>query len=292
VYATFDRMFDCRGHGWSNLQSTHLNLPYQGDDEFGRLHAAIRLVLPILPALAASSPIVEGRLTGVADNRLQFYRHNCARIPIVTGSVIPEQVFTQEDYRAQILRPIAEAVAPFDEDEVLDAEWVNARGAIARLDRESIEIRVLDVQEHAAADVAIVALTVALLRGLTEERWSPGAAQREFSVERLSAIFLDCVRRGSAAVIEDGEYLAALGLSQGCLGGRELWRRIAEGCLKSGLLPDREEWTRPLGLIVEHGTLSERISRAVGENPQSERIREVYRELSACLLAGRPFEAS
>ncbi len=292
VYATFDRMFDCRGHGWSNLQSTHLNLPYQGDDEFGRLHAAIRLVLPILPALAASSPIVEGRLTGIADNRLELYRENCARIPIVTAAVIPEAVFTPRDYRRRILEPIAEAVAPFDKDEVLEAEWVNARGAIARLGRESIEIRVLDVQEHSAADIAIIALTVALLRGLTEERWAPGAAQRAFSVERLSAIFLDCVRAGGAAVIEDREYLAALGLSQAPVAGRELWRRLIEGSLASGLLAERDEWTRPLGLMVEQGTLAERISRAVGPEPAREKIREVYTELSRCLLAGTPFEAS
>ena len=61
VYATFDRIFDCRGHGWSNLQSAHLNLPFAGDEEFARLHAAIRLVLPLLPALATSSPVVEDR---------------------------------------------------------------------------------------------------------------------------------------------------------------------------------------------------------------------------------------
>jgi glutamate---cysteine ligase / carboxylate-amine ligase len=61
VYATFDRIFDCHGHGWSNLQSVHLNLPFANDEEFARLHAAIRLVLPLLPALAASSPFVEGR---------------------------------------------------------------------------------------------------------------------------------------------------------------------------------------------------------------------------------------
>ncbi|MHC4769007.1 MAG: glutamate-cysteine ligase family protein, partial [Planctomycetota bacterium] len=55
IYQTFDRIFDCRGHGWANLQSTHLNLPFANDDEFGRLHAAVRAILPILPALAASS---------------------------------------------------------------------------------------------------------------------------------------------------------------------------------------------------------------------------------------------
>jgi len=31
VYEAFDRIFSCKGHGWSNLQSAHLNLPFQGD---------------------------------------------------------------------------------------------------------------------------------------------------------------------------------------------------------------------------------------------------------------------
>ena len=55
VYRAFDRIFGCRGHGWANLQSAHLNLPFADDGEFARLHAAIRLLLPILPALAASA---------------------------------------------------------------------------------------------------------------------------------------------------------------------------------------------------------------------------------------------
>jgi gamma-glutamyl:cysteine ligase YbdK (ATP-grasp superfamily) len=85
IYATYDRIFGCSGHGWSNLQSTHLNLPFAGDEEFGRLHAAIRLVLPIIPALAASSPYLDGRFTGLLDARLETYRHNQARIPSLTG---------------------------------------------------------------------------------------------------------------------------------------------------------------------------------------------------------------
>ena len=57
VYAAFDRIFDCRRHGWANLQSMHINLPFAGDRELARLHAAVRAVLPLVPALAASSPI-------------------------------------------------------------------------------------------------------------------------------------------------------------------------------------------------------------------------------------------
>ena len=48
VYETFDRIFSCKGHGWANLQSQQINLPFASDEEFARLHAAIRFLLPIL----------------------------------------------------------------------------------------------------------------------------------------------------------------------------------------------------------------------------------------------------
>lgn len=290
VYRVFDRIFDCRGHGWSNLQSTHLNLPFQGDDEFGRLHAAIRLVLPLLPSIAASSPVVEGRVTGIADNRLEHYRHNCARVPVVTGRVVPEPIFTTHDYQTQVLEPIARAVAEHDPEGVLEAEWVNARGAIARLERESIEIRVLDVQEHAAADIAIVALTVALLRGLTEERWCPSATQRQFDTARLESIFLAGVRAGSEARITDGEYLAALGVEARELTAAQLVARLIDSSLSSGLLDERPEWTRPLEIITSQGTLAERIVRALGPAPAREQVVELYDRLSGGLLDGRPLD--
>ncbi|MBU3937203.1 MAG: glutamate--cysteine ligase, partial [Proteobacteria bacterium] len=53
IYNTYNLIFNCQGHGWSNVQSTHLNLGFVTDEEFGRLHAAIRVLLPILPAIAA-----------------------------------------------------------------------------------------------------------------------------------------------------------------------------------------------------------------------------------------------
>src|SRR5436190_5572130 len=81
VYTMYNRIFNCQGHGWSNLQSVHLNLPFKGDDEFGRLHAAVRLILPILPAIAASSPIFESHFGGELDARLTMYRNNSRRIP-------------------------------------------------------------------------------------------------------------------------------------------------------------------------------------------------------------------
>jgi carboxylate-amine ligase len=289
VYRAFDRIFDCRGHGWSNLQSTHLNLPFQGPVEFGRLHAAIRLALPLLPALAASSPVVEGQLTGVSDNRLAFYRDNCARLPVVTGRVVPEAVDTPDEYVAAILDPIARAIAPLDPDGVLEAEWVNARGAIARLERESIEIRVLDVQEHAAADLAIVAVVVALLRGLVEERWASRATQRALATERLESVLLRCVREGSHALVDDRDYLGALGVAAEPVTARALWQKLVERALASKLMPERPEWTDALSVILERGTLSDRIVARLGSSPTREAIVELWDELGACLLDGRPF---
>ena len=79
IYAAFDRIFDCRGHGWANLQSMHLNLPFADDDEFGRLHAAIRALLPLLPALAASSPFADGHARGLARYAPRRVPHQRAR---------------------------------------------------------------------------------------------------------------------------------------------------------------------------------------------------------------------
>src|SRR5580704_6038393 len=57
IYKQFDTIFNCQGHGWANLQSMHVNLPYANQQEFSQLHNLIRLILPLLPGLAASSPL-------------------------------------------------------------------------------------------------------------------------------------------------------------------------------------------------------------------------------------------
>ena len=74
IYETYNSIFGCQGHGWSNIQSNHINLPFYDDGEFGRLHSAIRLVLPLVPALAASTPILDGRMNAVLDSRLEGVR--------------------------------------------------------------------------------------------------------------------------------------------------------------------------------------------------------------------------
>ena len=153
IYQAYHAIFNCHSHGWSNVQSVHLNLPFSNDEEFARLHAAVRILLPILPALTSSSPIFDGRWSGWKDARMKWVRTHCNAIPFLTGEMIPEPIFDEASYREQIFGRLKKDIEPYDPGHVFDANFLNARGAIARFDRGSIEIRVMDVQECPRADI-------------------------------------------------------------------------------------------------------------------------------------------
>jgi len=156
IYDALHRIFDCRGHGWANLQSTHINLPFADEGEFVRLHAAIRLVLPLIPSIAASSPFADEKATGYRDARLNTYKSNQRKVPSVSGFIIPEVIQSLQDYQDIILNRIYSDMASEDPEGVLRYEWINSRGAIARFDRNAIEIRLVDVQEAPIMDISIV----------------------------------------------------------------------------------------------------------------------------------------
>ncbi len=289
VYEAFDRIFGVRGHGWSNLQSVHLNLPFADDLEFARLHAAVRLLLPLMPALAASSPIVEGKSTGLADNRLEAYRHNARRIPSITGAVVPEAVFSRSEYEEKILAPMYSDIAPFDPEGILRYEWLNARGAIARFDRNTIEIRVLDMQECPQADLAVAAAVIVVLEAMTKERWIDLETQKAWPTERLAAIFLATIARAGSAVIEDSEFLAAYGWREArAPSAAELWRHLVAEVTPQNA-PTDTAWRAPLDLILQQGTLAQRIVRALGERFSAEDLHRVYGELCRCLALNHSF---
>lgn len=281
IYEAYDRIFDCRGHGWANLQSAHLNLPFRGEEEFSRLHAAIRIVLPLLPALAASSPVVEGRVTGLLDTRLEVYRRNQERLPLVAGEVIPEGVFTPQEYERQILQPMYRQIAPLDPGGILQHEWLNSRGAIPRFERDTVEIRLLDVQETPAADLAIAWLVVAVLRELTQERWSSLAAQQAMGTASLSRLLLGAIRDGERVVIDHPAFLALFGRGVAPIQGGEFWRGVAREVLP--------EIPPPLNVILEEGPLARRLLRSLGREPSRDRLRDVYAALAGCLERGEMF---
>jgi carboxylate-amine ligase len=287
VYAIYNKIFDCRGHGWTNLQSTHLNLPFSNDEEFGRLHTAIRILLPILPALCASSPILEGKITGLVDTRLKFYKENQQKIPSITGRVIPEPIFSERNYKRLIYDQIEQDIAKYDPEKTLDPVWVNSRGAIARFDRGAIEIRVMDVQECPAADIAIQSLVIAALRMLVNEETVTYDEQIEASPEILVGIFSDTMATGMQTEILSSEYCNFFGLEEFTTAGT-IWKHIFEKLANTGT-PPLSHWVHELNILFDQGSLSERILKSLDNDFSEANIKEVYRKLCSCLEQDKMF---
>lgn len=289
IYAAYDRIFGCQGHGWSNLQSVHINLPFFGDQEFGRLHAAIRLVLPLLPALAASSPLCEGQVQAAVDGRLEFYRHNQRAVPRIAGDIIPEPAFSAADYQRLILDPIYADIAPRDRDGILQCEWLNSRGAIARFDRHAIEIRLLDIQECPAQDAGVVALVVAAVQALAEERWVPLSELQAWPVAPLKELLLQGIRHGDAARVTNPAYLKAFGWQSAAVPtAMQLWGHIAQNLGRASGFPLAPH-AAAIDVLVRQGCLAGRIRKAVGAEPSRGRIIKVYEQLCDCLAENRSF---
>lgn len=277
IYQAFHRLFNCHRHGWANVQSTHLNLSFSGDAEFAKLHSAVRLILPLIPGLAASSPFVEGVATGLLDNRLDFYRRNSSTIHSLAGRVIPEPVYNEEDYHTQILGPIHVDLSSFDTQGVLRKEFSNARGAIARFERGSMEIRVLDSQECPTADFFCSAAVIAGVQQLMD---FCDSSHCTWSIDDLEPIFLSTIRSGDEAVIENGEYLKALQYSrQAPVYVRDLWLHLAAGLAHdSSLAP-------AVAVYADGGCLARRILTVT----RGSSLRETYGELARCLAANELF---
>ncbi|CAN5261475.1 glutamate-cysteine ligase family protein [soil metagenome] len=270
VYQSYHRLFDCRQHGWANLQSCHLNLPFCGDEEFGRLHAAARLILPILPALCASTPYLDGKRSRFLDARLDTYRLNQARFPALSGDVIPEPVFTEETYRAQVLSPVREAVAAHDPSGLLEADFLNSRGAIARFDRGSVEIRLMDAQECPRADVALCALVSAVLREMVGERWSTWEDQKRVGTAPLVAILDRTIREAEGAAIDDAQFLRQFGISDPLPAGA-LW-----SVLHGAVAPELAEISAE---IIASGSLATRLAASASRGGMA----AAYARLADCI---------
>ena len=290
VYNVYNKIFDCRGHGWSNLQSTHLNLPFYDDEEFAKLHAAVRIVLPLLPGLCASSPILDGQLTGMLDSRLKYYKTNQAKIPSITGKVIPEAVFSKRNYLNAIYEKIKADIAPYDSEHVLNPIWVNSRGAIPRFDRGSIEIRIMDIQECPAADLAILALVIETIKGLVSEKFVEFESQTKWKTDFLAQLLDKTSEKAQEVVIDNREYLDIFAFPDASATVRDLWIHITERLSRSGNVAVTT--VRPeLDVVLKEGTLSQRIIKSLGVDHSKENITEVYKHLCDCLAQDKMFLA-
>ncbi|CAL66514.1 glutamate-cysteine ligase family protein [Christiangramia forsetii] len=284
IYSLYNKIFNCKGHGWSNVQSMHINLPFFDDAEFEKLHAAVRILLPIIPGLSASSPVLDGKFTGFKDSRMEFYKSNQKEIPHMTGKIIPEQVFNKADYNKTIFEPIINAIKPFDTENILDHHFLNSRGAISRFDRNAIEIRVIDIQENPSADIAIAAFIVEVLKLFVSEELVSLEDQKSWHEDDLFLILDEVIGSAETTLITDKKYLAIFDLQREA-DVKKIWK-ILYARVGSKL---SENHQKRIEFILQHGSLSTRILKAIRNDFSKEHIKKVYFRLAECLNENRMF---
>jgi gamma-glutamyl:cysteine ligase YbdK (ATP-grasp superfamily) len=241
------------------------------------LHNLIANICPYLPALAASSPIYEGKLGENVDNRLTFYMLNQKEVPSVTGDVIPEYVSSFSEYRIKIIEKYSSDMAEAGADQlILHQDWVNSRGAVFRFDRKAIEIRLMDEQECVKSDVALSCFTRALLRGLLEEE--ADLLPHELLVKDFGSIMTEGL---NANTLHPKGHTA-----------RQVCRHLLRVAEKNA----SEEEKKYLPIVqkrIERGNLSEMIREEVKKKAQKTDLKEavinVYSKLAESLIDNQSY---
>jgi carboxylate-amine ligase len=284
VYRAYADLFDVREHGWVNIQSCHVNLPFgRTERDLVLLYNAAASLLPYLPAVAASSPLVEGRVGPHLDNRVTYYGRNQSAIPCITGTIVPEFISSVKDYRSRTLLPIYEALKKVRGGKALCHEWVNSRGAILRFSRRALEIRILDVQECVRMDVAVAAFTRAALRYLMQalDHGEVRLPSHGMLTSDLSAV----IKHGRRAVVQARHF-------KGPGRASVVLERILDHA-RVFADPSEEPYLDLVAQRIEEGSLSERILRRLraksGQALPAGRVRDVYEELVTCLAANLPW---
>jgi gamma-glutamyl:cysteine ligase YbdK (ATP-grasp superfamily) len=278
LYQALNRIFSLKQHGWLNIQSYQLNLPFKNEQEAVKLYNDVADILPYLAAISASSPIYESKIGDYRDNRLHFYAVNQASIPSITGDIIPEHVHSFEEYKKTTIRQYSEDLAKINAPQsLLNKEWLNSRGGVIRFCRKAIEIRIMDEQECIKSDVALSCFIRALLRGiLNEEPEDFGHIPHVVSVKNLHAV----VRNGLDAHVQHPKVETA--------------RQVCEHLLKIAEENASIEEKRYLETVkrrITEGNLSDMILKEVQKKALRTDLKEaifsVYSSLADCLEHNR-----
>ena len=277
IYEAYSKVFNLNQHGWLNIQSFQLNIPYSNQENAILLHNMLSEICAYLPAISASSPVYEGKFGENVDNRLCFYMLNQKEVSSVTGDVIPEYVSSFEQYEKEIIGRYSLDLAHAGVDGcLLYKDWVNSRGVIFRFDRKAIEIRVMDEQECVKSDVALSCFIRTLLRGLMERK-------AEFLPhEILVKDFNSVIRMGLNAKVAHPNGQTA--------------RQVCQQFLKIAWENASEEEKKYLSIIqkrIERGNLSEiireRVQRKAQKTDFKEAVINVYSMLIKSLIDNQPY---
>ncbi|MGQ9507551.1 MAG: glutamate-cysteine ligase family protein [Candidatus Bathycorpusculaceae bacterium] len=277
IYQAYSKVFNLKQHGWLNIQSFQLNIPYFNEEKAVLIHNILAEICAYLPAISAASPFYEGKFGAYVDNRLFFYMTNQKEVNSVTGDVIPEYVFSFAQYKKEIIEKYSMELAEKGVDKcLLYKDWVNSRGAIFRFDRKAIEIRIMDEQECVKSDVALSCFLRALLRGLMKDE--PNLLPHQILVKDFNSVIAEGL---NAKVLHPKGKTA---------------KQVCKQFFKIAWENASKEEKKYLPLImkrIEGGSLSEiikeRVQRKAQKTGLKEAILNVYSSLMESLMKNQPY---
>jgi gamma-glutamyl:cysteine ligase YbdK (ATP-grasp superfamily) len=277
IYRAYNKVFNLNQHGWLNIQSFQLNLPYSNEKSAISMHNTLAEICAYLPAISASSPIYEGKIGEHIDNRLHFYMTNQKEIPSITGDVIPERIFSFKQYRKEIIEKYSLDLAKAGVDDcILNKEWVNSRGVILRFDRRALEIRIMDEQECIKSDVALSCFVRALLRSFLKE--NAELIPHEILVRDFNSV----VRSGLEAAVQHPNGKTARQVCQNFF--NIAWKNATK---------EEKKYLQIIQKRIERGNLSEIIREKVKVKAQKTTLKEaiinIYLKLKRSLIKNQPY---
>ena len=293
IYDTYARLFDLQTHGWSNVQACHVNLPLGTDAEAVLMMNAAAMLIPYLPAIAASTPMHDGNLQPAVDNRLAWILQHQTRVPESCGELVPEFITSLSGYKKDVLGRMYEAVDRLDDAQVLRREFFNARAAVFKFSRKSMEVRVLDVQECVKVDMAIAAFVRAALRAMCERMKEGKLDLPDHSV--MIADFHEVVAKGTNAFVTAPHLCKRRSRDEyGRIDVRSALRELISWARRKARA-DEEPYLDMIERIVDVGNLSECINRVLDPHTDDEEAftdaaRRVYIQLTECLIENRPWQ--
>ena len=268
-------------HGWANQQSLRLSLPFDSELEFFRLFVALRSLMPLMPAIAASSPFANGRRGPAMSCRLATRRDYVASDLDFSCSLVPPASECREAYNGEVVEPLHLALQARGLEGALSPMQVCGHGLVADFELGLVHIHMLDMQECLSADLAVCSMVVAMTQLLQNEVDASLAALGQWPSARLAELLESTLVGGSQAVLRDADFLAAFGFPEGgSCRASELLQFVFEERVSDGGL---DELKPAQEAIVGQGALAHRLLQSLPERWNDEDLYNLYRKLSESL---------
>jgi carboxylate-amine ligase len=277
-------LFGGARHGFCNQNPLRLSLPFASEFEFERLFGALRFVMPLLPALSASSPFAEGRRGPAMSCRVAARRDYFASNLDFAESLVPRGASGREEYVNEVIKPIERTFDKRNLAATLDPLQVCAHGIAADFDAGLVHIHLLDMQECLQADLAVCAAVTATTTLIQSEQHAPLRQLSEWPRARLDELLELTLVQGSRAVLRDHDFLKAFGFPEGAAcRTSELWQHLVEEKIADSVLT--QQAMPALSTIVGEGSLARRMLNKLPDRWDDEDLYNLYRQVVACLAS-------